>query len=207
MILRLLCAALFAYAAVSPALAQEGPPADLDEQATAQFAASYHDHCDSVEDLREMPVKQMEKFEFSYESTEDGETGPKRIIVYQLVCGFGSYYLEYVYFWWREYSGLQPLLFAKPTYKAKFETDGDPTSKLLSIDVTGFTAQAEMINSEVDVLAGTISEDAQWGGLGDAGSHGVWFLDGGVFRLGQFDIDPSRDGKQNLVTVLQYPDQ
>jgi hypothetical protein len=207
MILRLFCVALFAYAAALPSLAEEGPPTDLDKRASTLFQASYQDTCDSDEDLRDAPFKQMEKFELNYVPTEDTETGSKKAIVYRFVCSFGSYYLEHVYFWWRDDVSLQPLLFAKPTFAAKFEIGDDPSSKLVSIDVTGFTSKAEMINSEVDVLAGTIIEDSKWGGLGDVGSHGVWFLDDGNFRLDQFDIDPSRDGKQNLVTVLRYPKQ
>jgi hypothetical protein len=74
--------------------------------------------------------------------------------------------MEHVYFWWRESDGLQPLFFSKPTFRAKFENDDDTNGKLLSIDVTGFTSQAIMVNSEVDV-AGTISDEALWGGLGD----------------------------------------
>ena len=207
MILRLFCASLFAYVAAFPALAQEAP-VNWDERATALFEAIYPGSCDTIEYPDVGPRARTEKFEFKQVSAEEEEAGPpKRIVVYRFLCSYGAYYEEHVYFRWREPTGLEPLLFAKPTFNAGFEIDNDPASKLLSIDVTGFTSQTKMINSEVDVLTGTITEDAKWGGTGEAGSHGIWFLDGGDYRLGRFDIDPSRDGNENLVTVLQYPDQ
>ena len=204
MIPRLFFAALLACVAAFPALAQEGPPANLDERATTLFETSYRDYCDTIGYTSDLPMDRMEKFEFSYLPTAGAESGPKNILVYRFFCAHGSYYMEHVYFWWRESDGLQPLLFSKPTFKTKFEND-DETGKLLSIDVTGFTSQAIMVNSEVDVVAGTISEDALWGGLGDASSHGTWVLDGGDFRLTKFAVDPSFDGKENPVVVLEYP--
>ena len=190
----------------SPAVAQQGPPADLDERATSLFEASYLDQCDSAEDLLATPIKLMEKYELSYVPTEDTETGPEKVIVYRFACSGGSYWLEHVYFWWHEGEGLRPLLFAKATYDAKFEINDDPTSKLLSVEVTGFTSKAEMINSEVDVTAGTISEEHREGAMGYV-RRGTWVLDAnGDFRLTKISINPSNDGDiENSVTLLDYP--
>jgi len=189
----------------SPATAQESPRSDLAKRATSLFEASYLDQCDSAEDMRATPIERMEKFEFNYVPIEETETGPEKVIVYRFACSWGSYWLEHVYFWWREYRGLQPLFFAKPTYDAEFEIGGDPTSTLLSVEVTGFTSNAEMINSEVNVLAGTISEEHREGAMGYV-RRNTWVLDAnGEFRLTKVSIDPNNDSDMDPVILLNYP--
>jgi hypothetical protein len=205
MIPRLSCAALLACVAAFPSVAQEQPRTDLDERAMALFDASYRDYCNTVGYAGELPAERMENFEFSYSPSSDAEAGEKSVLVYRFLCAYGSYYMEHVYFWWREPYGLQPLMFSVPSFDANFENDDDVAGKLLSIDVTGFSAQASLINSEIDVEAGTTSNTAMWRGLGDAGSHGTWVLSDGEFRLTRFDVDPSYDNNENPVTVVEYP--
>ena len=96
MIRRLFCTALLACVAAFPALAQEGPPANLDERATTLFETSYRDSCYTIGYTGDLPMDRMEKFEFSYLPTYDPEPGPKNILVYRFFCAQGAYYMEHV---------------------------------------------------------------------------------------------------------------
>ena len=94
--------------------------------------------------------------------------------------------------------------FPEPTYVTELADPQNPDSAVTDISITGFAARQTVTNSSFQADTGMIVSHACFRGICDAFSNGAWVLDGPDFRLAQFAVDPSYDGEQNPVTLVDY---
>ena len=146
-----------------------------------------------------------EVFDFTYRDRWDEADAPEhQLRLYQFFCGAGAYNGRHVYLTWTSDSGVRAVSFPVPTFTVEYERENDIDTPLKSLALTGMSARHELVNSELDVAAKTITEWSCWRGLCDASGSGVWVLDGDTFRLQTYDIDPTYDGEVNQFRVVDY---
>ena len=147
---------------------------------------------------------EVDVFDLMFRPAWEEPGGPEQQFrLYRFFCGAGAYNVQHVYLKWTGDSGVEPVLFAVPTY-AIDGVPGDMDGAFNSISLTGIAAKDMLVNSEFDPAEGTIIEWSCWRGLCDASSRGVWRFDNGDFRLVTFDIDPTYDGESNLFRLVDF---
>ena len=195
--------ATLAFAAM-PALAQEG---DLRKAAMKLHGAAGGTACERMEGAY-VPEDDYVEWTFDYMpswgSTEDDK---EQITLIRIFCTSGAYNLIHAYYWQREYDGLQPLAFARPTVNIRYEDEEAMDGAVLGIDITGFASSTTLVNSEFNPDTLTITSHSLWRGLGDASSDGTWRFSDGEFALVRYDIDASYDGQMNPETLLNYSEE
>ncbi len=93
--------------------------------------------------------------------------------------------------------------FATPELDIRYEHD-DTNGKVDSMQIIGYTAASQLMNSSFDADTRTITAMNKWRGVGDAASSGAWMFRNGDFTLVKYDVDASYDGKIDPKTVLDY---
>jgi hypothetical protein len=136
---------------------------------------------------------------FKYEGELDTDPDRKATL-HEVFCMSGAYNIIYVYLLETEEDGIMPIHFAAPAYKAVRESD-DYESAVLRIDVTGFSSEAWLVNSEFDPETNQIRSASKARGIGDAGSFGRWSFIHGQFVLTHFEADESFDGESNPIVI------
>ncbi|GAB4348920.1 MAG: hypothetical protein Kow0026_03890 [Oricola sp.] len=135
-------------------------------------------------------------FRYDYEQND----GPDRtLILHQLPCFYGAYNFGSLWFTETEFEGLVPLHFAEPEVDIDYADEGQET--ISAIAVTGYTANATLINADFDEKTRTINSFSKWRGLGDAFSAGTWEFRSGRFVLTRYEVDPTYDGDMDPITV------
>jgi hypothetical protein len=143
-------------------------------------------------------------FDLTFRPRWEEPTAPEQDFrLYSFFCGAGAYNQQHVYLKWTSFGGVEPVLFATPTYAIDAVPD-DTDGAFNSIALTGMSAKQVLVNSLFDPTDGTIVEWSCWRGLCDASSRGVWQFDNGDFRLVTFDVDPTYDGEVNLFRLVDF---
>jgi len=191
-----LVAALVATLA-APAAAQDGiSAADLLAVARTAYPG---DLCswDRVE--QDLADAQSWTLTFRYDYEQD--SGPDRtVILHRLPCFYGAYNFGSLWFTETGFEGLVPLHFAVPQLDIDYADDEQ--TAIDGMTVTGFAAEATLINAQFDPETQTISSFSKWRGLGDAFSVGSWEFRAGRFVLTRYAVDPTYDEKTEPQTVF-----
>ena len=223
--LRRLSIALAALSLALPALAQEPPEgayADFVPNTNGEpfstwgesapdaglvtriFALSFAETCSwALGGDPEMRKPEIFELSFRYEYDEP-DVPDHPLMLYRFFCSAGAYNEQHVYMLWDGDNGLRPVSFPQPTYTTELAEPDNPDSAVSAMQITGFTSRPTLTNSTVDPQTGTISSLACFRGICDASSVGTWVLDGPDFRLERFLVDPSYDGEENLVELVNY---
>lgn len=186
----------------------DGPPAPpVDaalEQARKAFAASYGDTCDSLAADAEEGAAEPETYAISFNYPYDEESEPKREAkLFRFWCMSGAYNEVHVYYLASDSGEVSQLQFATPELDIRYEND-DPEGAVREVNLIGFTAQDQLVNSEYDEATLTLTSHAKWRGAGDASENGTWIFRSGTFSLVKYDVDASYDGEINPETVIDY---
>jgi hypothetical protein len=127
--------------------------------------------------------------------------------VYDFFCFSGAYNAVHVFFSHREFEGIQQVFFTEPDYDVHCAagTTVDDNCQLTGIDVTGMRSVGELVNPTFNPKTRSITNLSCWRGVCDASHQGVWQFRDGYFALITFDVDPTYDGQQNPVRIVDFP--
>jgi hypothetical protein len=168
------------------------------------FAVSFADTC-SWGTPSDPESRMTKTYELSFRySFDDPEAAEHPMMLYRFFCDAGAYNERHVYMLWDGDNGLRPVSFAEPTYRTELADPENPDSAITAMKLTGFVADRSLTNSTFDPETRQITSNACFRGMCDASTVGVWVLDGPEFRLDNFQVDPSYDGKVNLIELVDY---
>ncbi|RUM98050.1 DUF1176 domain-containing protein [Pseudaminobacter arsenicus] len=191
-----------------PASCGDGPaPAPKDaalEQARAAFVATHTTQCGSLSPGQEDGVTEPDDYTINFHGSHDAESEPERKArLFRFFCAAGAYNEVHVYYLANDAGEVRELHFATPELDIHYE-GGNSEGKVEAINVVGYRAVGELLNSSFDETTRTITSHGKWRGTGDAASSGTWLFRDGDFSLVQYDVDASYDGEVNPQTVLDY---
>lgn len=191
-----------------PASCGDGPPSDRKdsalEQARKVFAAAYAPICQTLAQDAEPDAANAEAFEIAFNYKYDSTGDPKRQArLFRFPCGFGAYNSTEVYYLADDVGEIHRLQFAEPELDIRYEND-DSEGKVEEINVIGYRARDQLVNSSYDPVTLSLTSSAKWRGVGDASSNGKWIFRDGAFTLVRYDVDASYDGEINPETVIDY---
>jgi hypothetical protein len=177
------------------------PVDTLLQQAQAAFAATHGD-CDTqmIPEGEEAPSSYTIPFRYKW----DADSDPMREArLFRFFCSAGAYNLKHIYYLQSDSEGLRELQFATPELDVRY-VDDNSDEKVDSINVAGFVAADQLVNSSYDAATLSITSHSLWRGIGDASSSGLWIFRDGDFTLVKFEVDASYDGEINPQTVVDY---
>lgn len=191
-----------------PASCGDGPvPAQRDaalEQARATFIAAHAGRCEGLSPGQDEGLTEPDAYTISFHGRHDAENDPERTArLFRFYCASGAYNEVHVYYLADDADTVRELHFATPELDIHYE-GGDSEGKVEAINIVGYRAVGELLNSSFDEATRTISSHGKWRGVGDASSNGTWLFRDGEFSLVQYDVDASYDGEVNPQTVLDY---
>jgi hypothetical protein len=179
-----------------------GNPTDSVDLAKARFVEDMGGQCDKTAETAG-GANEPTVFPISYHMKGSAKSEPDtKVTLYVFECSMAAYNASEVYYLF-DALGLHRLSFAEPHMDIVYKPGGEDSSKLKSMKVDGFTATETLINSEFDDKTNSISSFSKWRGIADASSNGTWVFDDGQFVLKDYDVDPTYDGEQNSITVMQ----
>lgn len=168
------------------------------------FALSYAEPC-SWAIGGDPGMREPEVFDLTFRySFDEADTPDHPLKLYAFYCSAGAYNTQTAYMAWDSDSGLRPITFAIPTYAYDLADPNNPDGPINAIRVTGFETWPTLTNSAFDPELKRLSSTACFRGICDASAVGAWVLDGPTFRLDHYAVDPSYDGEQNLVMLVDY---
>jgi hypothetical protein len=184
----------------------DGPPPPakdaLLDKAKSLFTADYVDTCDTS--AMGPDAAEPQAWEISFSLASDKEGDPKRKArLFQFACSSAAYNQSEVYYFVNGEGELRNLQFAAPELAVRYEND-DANGKVESVQIVGYTAEDQLMNSSYDPDTQTISSTNKWRGAGDASSSGAWMFRNGAFTLVKYDVDASYDGEVDLKPVIDY---
>lgn len=139
------------------------------------------------------------KFNYSYDT---GDTPQNNATIYRFPCSRGAYNEGHVYFIEDSIGMVSPIHFAEPDLDIRYADDEN--EKVESMNVIGYSASMELVNSDFDPATLTVHSFSKWRGLGDASSTGSWLFRNGNFQLVNYQVDATYDGEMNGETVVEY---
>lgn len=183
---------------------QELPPYDAAfERAKAMFATAAPASC-AIDAATDVEEEQPQSYTLAFNHQYDAADQPAREArLFRFFCYRGAYNEAHVYYLADDAGNVSLLQFARPELDIRHVGD-DTGGAVESITVTGFGAQAELVNSEYDPATQTLADHALWRGLGDAFSEGRWAFRHGTFRLVHYEVDAAYDGERTPETVIDY---
>jgi hypothetical protein len=184
----------------------DGPPPPakdaLLDKAKSLFTADYVGTCDTS--AMGPDAAEPQSWEISYSLASDKEGAPPRTErLFQFACSSAAYNQSEVYYFVNSEGELRNLQFAAPELAVRYEND-DSNGKVESIQIIGYTAEDQLMNSSYDPDTQTISSMNKWRGAGDAASSGAWMFRNGAFTLVKYDVDASYDGEVDPKPVIDY---
>lgn len=191
-----------------PASCGDGPaPAPKDaalEQARAAFVATHAAQCNSLSPDKDDGATEPDDYTINFHGSHDAESDPERKArLFRFFCTAGAYNEVHVYYLANDAGEVRELHFATPELDIHYE-GGNSEGKVEAVNVVGYRAVGELLNSSFDEATRTITSHGKWRGTGDAASSGTWLFRDGDFSLVQYDVDASYDGEVNPQTVLDY---
>jgi Protein of unknown function (DUF1176) len=183
-----------------PELTDENPSV---EKAKALFASEQRGQCAKVDETL-AGENEPAVYNLKYRDLDAGADQPDRMVVlYVFSCELYAYNESFVFYTHDDVSGLKLLSFAEPHVVTTHPKGDDEGAKLKSIKVDGFESSTSLINADFDEKAQTISSFNKWRGIADASSSGAWRFDRGEFILKDYDVDPTYNGENDPITVMQ----
>lgn len=195
------------FADAVPASCGDGPPPpkkdEALEQARKAFAAAYGDQCEK-QTPDGKPTADPDAYSIRYKDKNAAADDPERETrLFRFFCSMGAYNESAVYYISDDVAGVRQLQFATPELDIRYENN-DSDGKVQSIHIIGFQTDDQLVNSDYDDKARTISSINKWRGVGDASSSATYLFRDGTFSLVQYDVDASYDGEVNPQTILDY---
>jgi len=191
-----------------PARCGDGPPpASRDavkEQVEKAFVATYGTTCQTLGPDAEPGAADPEIHEIPYRYSYDAESDPERKArLFKFQCTYGAYNTGEVYYFADDTGGLRQLQFASPELDIRYEND-NAEGKVESVTIIGYQTDDQLVNSDYDPAAKTLTSFSKWRGVGDASSTGTYIFRDGTFTLVKYEVDASYDGEINPETVLDF---
>jgi len=190
-----------------PAQCPDAPAPDQTDAALVQAKAAFdatHKSCDRHLPGGDPNEAKPDAYQISYRYKSDADGDPERQAqLFRFYCSSGAYNETHIYYLFQKDDGLREVQFATPEVDIRYEND-DTDGKVEAVNVIGYYAEDQMVNSEYDDATKSISSHSKWRGVGDASSSGLWIFRDGEFTLVRYDVDASYDGEINPETVLDY---
>ncbi|MCG6115235.1 MAG: DUF1176 domain-containing protein [Mesorhizobium sp.] len=172
------------------------------QRAQARFEAGFADIC-LRDHLPEEALGETEIFTIEFRRSYESEMQQARL--FRFFCTSGAYNQFHVHFLADETGELMPVNFVVPELDIRYE-DEQTMEAVRSIDVIGYTARPELVNSTYDPDTLTMTAHSLWRGVGDASASGKWIFRSGAFTLVRYDVDATLDGQINPETIIQLID-
>ncbi len=192
---------------VLPATCGDGPATQTDAQIEAvkkRFSADYSGICQTLEPTAEAGAAEPTAETIAFRHHADAETDPERQArLFRFQCGWGAYNSIEVYYLADDIGELRQLHFATPELDIRYENDNFE-GKVQSINIIGYTAAHQLLNSGYSAETKSIDSSSKWRGIGDASSIGRWIFRDGDFTLVKYEVDAAYDGKVSHETVLDF---
>jgi hypothetical protein len=194
--------------ALSDALPQncgDAPPAKADatqDSVVEMFKTAYGASCDTLQSddpEAAKPEVNVLKYRYGYETDSDPEHEAK---LFAFNCSQGAYNFGSVYYL-ADDMGIRQLQFAEPELDIQYN-DPDDQKRVKSINIIGYTASDQLINSEYDPKEKALTSFDKWRGIGDSSDSGKWIFRGGTFTLVHYEVDPTEDEEENPQTVVDF---
>jgi hypothetical protein len=184
----------------------DGPPppatdAVLDK-AKSLFTADFVGVCDASVMGPEAAEPQSWEISFTLGSDKEGSP-PRKARLFRFACAGAAYNQSDVYYFADGSGEPRNLQFAAPELAVRYEND-DSNGKVESVQIVGYTAEDQLMNSSYDPETRTISSTNKWRGAGDAASSGAWMFRNGAFTLVKYDVDASYDGEVDPQAVVDF---
>ena len=131
-----------------------------------------------------------------------GSDVPRHLV--RIFCGFGAYNVFHNWYFAEANDRIVPILFSEPHFDIEYAEDAQgnlDVSKVLAIQVNGFSAEDGVYNAEFDPQTQTIEARFWARGQGDAFDDGDWIIDGEEIFLKLYAADVTVDGAANPVVV------
>ncbi|MCW1918648.1 DUF1176 domain-containing protein [Rhodobacter sp. KR11] len=189
--------ALILTLAASPALA-----APSDDAALAYFKAAHATFCVSALDEAGNLITPATRYDLKV-PTGLGDT--QDLTLWHFGCSMGAYNAADIFLTWTDYDGFVTASFARPELNVVTENPEDPESKVLSVDIIGWTADPVAMNPQFDPATLTLTTYSAWRGIGDAFDGATYVLTQGHFRLTRHEVDASYDGAQSPHVLYAAP--
>ena len=192
----------YALPKCSDQAAETPEPSDSIDAAKARFVEDMAGQCDKTAETLG-GTNEPTVYPITYHAKGSDKSEPDtKVTLYVFECSMAAYNAAEVFYLF-DALGLHRLSFAEPHMDIAYNSGGEQDSKLKSMKVDGFTASEQLVNAEFDDKTNSISSFSKWRGIGDASSNGTWVFDDGQFALKDYDVDPTYDGVQNSITVIQ----
>jgi hypothetical protein len=172
------------------------------ERATRLFEAGFAETC-LRDGIAAEDIPEAESFTIEFRRAWDTEMEEARLI--RFFCARGAYNEFHVHYLADPSGELMPVSFVVPELDIRYE-DEDTMETVRSIDLIGFTARPELVNSEYDPDTLTMTAHSLWRGVGDASASGKWIFRSGAFTLVRYEVDASYDGEVNPETIIELID-
>jgi len=181
----------------------ELPATDLVlQRAQSMFETRFAESC-LRDHIADEDIDAPESFTIEFRRSWDSEMEEARLI--RFFCTRGAYNEFHVHFLADESGELMPVNFVVPELDIRYEDD-QTMEAVRSIDVIGYTARPELVNSEYDPDTLTMTAHSRWRGVGDASASGKWIFRSGAFTLVRYEVDASFDGEINPETIIELID-
>ena len=194
-------------AEVLPPSCGSGPAPQKDalvEEAKKRFSTDYSGVCQTLEQSAEAGNAEPATETITFRSRTDAETDPERHVrLFSFQCGSGAYNTRQVYYLADDTGAFRHLHFATPELDIRYEND-DIEGKVESINIVGYTAANQLVNSQYSTDTRSIDSHDKWRGAGDASSIGRWIFRDGNFTLVKYEVDATYDGEVSHETVLDF---
>jgi hypothetical protein len=172
------------------------------DKATSLFTADFVGICDTSAMGPEAAKPQSWEISFTLASDKEGSP-PRKARLFQFACASAAYNRSDVYYFADAEGELRNLQFAAPELAIRYEND-DSNGKVESVQIVGYTAEDQLMNSSYDPQTRTISSTNKWRGAGDAASNGAWMFRNGAFTLVKYDVDASYDGEIDPQAMVDF---
>ena len=172
------------------------------QRATTMFEAGFAETC-LRDGIAAEDRPESESFTIEFRRAWDSEMEEARLI--RFFCTRGAYNEFHVHYLADPSGELMPVNFVVPELDIRYE-DEQTMETVRSIDLIGFTARPELVNSEYDPDTLTMTAHSLWRGVGDASARGKWIFRSGAFTLVRYEVDASYDGEVNPETIIELID-
>lgn len=172
------------------------------QRATTMFEAGFSETC-LRDGIAAEDIPESESFTIEFRRAWDSEMEEARLI--RFFCTRGAYNEFHVHYLADPSGELMPVNFVVPELDIRYE-DEQTMETVRSIDLIGFTARPELVNSEYDPDTLTMTAHSLWRGVGDASARGKWIFRSGAFTLVRYEVDASYDGEVNPETIIELID-
>lgn len=168
---------------------------------TAIFLEAYGDRCGFFPRTAGPADIVPEIYPLTFRYDGEAPTVSRPATLYSLPCTSGAYNFLNVFYLEDEYGEIRQLFFATPKIDVVY-ADAEST-RIKSIAVRGFVATDQLGIPEFDPVTQSIRSFLKWRGLGDAWETGIWVFENGDFRLDHFEVDPTYNGEQDPVVIVE----